>query len=162
MTVTLETLKEYGFFFSYPTQGDEKKRMEQVINDAEADYLDAILSPELADVFNNDPSNEIFEDLRGGWITDEHIRSKGLDYALNYRCAVAIIDNCSFAFVNKSFQISTSKNEKRMNGSSVTNSWYNESSSIGDLCTDYVESDSETYPEFTEATGIGTRNDFEL
>lgn len=162
MIVTLETLKDYGFFFSYPTQGDEKKRMEKVINDAEADYLDAILSPELSDVFNNDPSNETFEELRGGWITDEHIRSKGLDYALNYRCAVAIIDNCSFTFVNKNFQIAIGENSKRLNGSSVTNKWYNEASFIGDLCTTYVESESETFPEFTEAKGIGTRNDFEL
>lgn len=161
-TVTLDTMKGYGIFFSTSTNGDDKAKMNIVIEQAEKHYLNKVLSPQLAIVFNANPSDTKFAEIRAGFINDDNDFVNGLDYALNNYCAIAVLENCNYSIVNKKFEKTTSENTVEFSGSFIKSTIYNECSEIGEQISLYVSEDSETFPEFTEAKGIGTRNYFDL
>lgn len=157
MIVTVDTLAKYGFNFDSDDSAIQE-RIDEVISIFEKDLFDAALSPELSDVFIDDVDADRFAEIRAGWIDDDHIRQRGLDYAVNYWCAYHIIQDGSFSMVDRVITTSTSENSVRLDDSFV-NTVFNKASEASAAVSCKV-GDDDDFEEFTEAQWLGTRSNF--
>lgn len=148
--VTYNTLLSHGFNFSI----DDKARIEEIISIYEGDILDAALSPQLADIFVGELNEERFAEIREGWIGDDNVRYKGLDYAANSYIAYWCIVDGSMSIVNRKETTKVSENSK-----AVTPEYrlkrYNEASMMAMCVADKIKDEAETFPEFTEVKTLG-------
>jgi len=158
MIVTTDTLAKFGFNFDTDDSAI-LERVGDIIALYEKQYIDAVLSPELADVFNTSPELGRFEELRTGWIDDCHTRQLGLDYGVNYWCAFYIIQDGSFSMIDRAITTAKSENSVRLDQQFI-NSTYNASSNAGYECTRYILDNQTNFPEFTEAVNLGSRSNY--
>lgn len=153
--VTINTLASYGFIFKDALTSD----VELIITNKERDYLDAALSPQLADVFISDPDAVRFQEIREGWIDDDNCRQKGLDYGINYWCAWWIVKELSYSVIDGYVGQPESDNKLRVDAPVVFgNEAYNEASNTAYNVTLKIEEDSDNFEEFTEGHCLGYKS----
>ena len=131
-----------------------------MINLYEVEFLDAALSPQLADVFIADVDNARFTEIREGWVGDDNVRYKGLDYAANSYIAYQCIVDGSMSLVDRKETTKISENNKPIT-SEHRLSLYNNASLAAERIAYKVNEDTETFPEFTEVYSLGQLQEYD-
>lgn len=155
--VTIQTLASFTFTF----QDSLTDRINEIIAANEDDYLNKALSPQLAEVFKADPDDARFESIRNGWIDDNNISQKGLDYGINNWCYYFILKDKSLNTIDGKISAATSDNKKRLPSDMALGfEIWNKAARVSIELNKKLESEPESFPEFTNGECIKLRTFF--